>query len=234
MDFIYKQNSLHKYYKATCSTCGKDRGYLRKQFLDKICGSCATKDAIEKHGNPMQDQKHNNREKFRKNTFNNVDYETYVVEYTKSGNKRTKFKQCCPKCGVDVGYRVHLDAQRTCKQCRDKNATYYTPEQKRIRCSIKANLVSRLKNRLLNKNKKSTFDILGYSVDDLKNHLESKFQPGMTWENYGKWEIDHVTPDSWFVYNSTEDEGFKNSWALENLQPLWKSDNASKGNRYEG
>ncbi|HWY36244.1 MAG TPA: HNH endonuclease signature motif containing protein, partial [Nitrosopumilaceae archaeon] len=100
--------------------------------------------------------------------------------------------------------------------------------------SMKANLVSRLKNRLLNKNKKSTFDILGYSVDQLKILLESKFQPGMSWNNYGEWEIDHITPDSWFEYNSMEDVGFKNSWALDNLQPLWKEDNASKGNRYEG
>jgi hypothetical protein len=232
MDFIYKNNSSHKYYKAACKTCGQDRGYLRKQFLDKICASCAAK---QSQGiSPRGGHKHSNREKFRKNTFSNVDYDEYFVEYTKSGNKRTKFKQHCPKCNKDVGYRVHLDAQRLCKQCRDSSITRYTPEQKRIRCAMKASLVSRLKNRLLNKNKKSTFDILGYSVDDLKIHLESRFQSGMTWENYGEWEIDHITPDSWFVYNSTEDDGFKNSWALENLQPLWKSDNASKGNRYEG
>ena len=134
----------------------------------------------------MQGRKHSNREKFRKNTFNNVCYDDYIVEYTKSGNKRTKFRQQCLKCNKDVGYRVHLDAQRLCKQCRDANATFYTPEQKRIRCAIKANLTSRLKNRLLNKNKKSTFDILEYSVDDLKSRLESRFQPGMNWENYGK------------------------------------------------
>lgn len=60
------------------------------------------------------------------------------------------------------------------------------------------------------------------------------FQPGMTWENYGKWHIDHKTPDSWFQYNSINDDGFKKSWALENLQPMWAKDNLSKGNKYEG
>ena len=98
---------------------------------------------------------------------------------------------------------------------------------------MKANLVARLKQRLIGKNKKSTFDILGYTVDELKTHLESLFLPNMAWNNYGKngWEIDHITPDSLFKYNSFEDEDFKKSWALSNLQPMWASDNRRKGNR---
>jgi 5-methylcytosine-specific restriction endonuclease McrA len=56
----------------------------------------------------------------------------------------------------------------------------------------------------------------------------------MTWDNYGEWEIDHVTPDSWFEYNSYDDLDFKKSWALDNLQPLWKNDNLHKGNRFRG
>ncbi len=73
-------------------------------------------------------------------------------------------------------------------------------------------------------------------VDELKQHLESLFQPGMTWDNYGNggWEIDHKTPDSWFQYNSVNDQGFKDSWALANLQPMWATDNHRKGNTYEG
>lgn len=40
------------------------------------------------------------------------------------------------------------------------------------------------------------------------------------------------TCDSWFVYSSTKDEAFKNSWALNNLQPMWASENRSKGARF--
>lgn len=70
----------------------------------------------------------------------------------------------------------------------------------------------------------------------LMEHLEKNFKGGMTWENYGEngWEIDHIEPDSWFRYNSFDDEEFKKAWALSNLQPMWAAQNRSKGNRYKG
>lgn len=79
---------------------------------------------------------------------------------------------------------------------------------------------------------------LGYSIDELKAHLEKQFVPGMTWENHGRgdecWHIDHIKPVSWFNFSSTEDEEFKACWALENLAPKWQFDNLSKGAKFEG
>lgn len=232
VDFIIKYGNK-KYFKAICHQCKVDRGYVAKFHLNNICGSCAGKKAFAIYGNPMQGKKHSNRERFRKHTHSNVDYNDYILYYSKSGNKRIKYKQKCPQCYIDLGYRLHIDAKRVCKKCRDQNITCYTPEQKRIRCAMKANLVARLKQRLINKNQKSTFDVLDYTVDELKTHLESQFKTGMTWDNYGKWEIDHKKPDSLFKYTSIYDDEFKQCWALNNLQPLWKAENASKGNKYE-
>ncbi|MGR9056074.1 hypothetical protein ACU8NH_09210 [Rhizobium leguminosarum] len=80
---------------------------------------------------------------------------------------------------------------------------------------------------------KRTFEILGYTVDDLKSHLEKLFQPGMTWDNYGKagWEVDHIVPVSSFTYETPDCPGFKSAWAISNLQPLWGPDNWAKGAR---
>ena len=64
------------------------------------------------------------------------------------------------------------------------------------------------------------------------SHLESKFTEGMTWDNYGEWHVDHKKPMTLFEFTSTDDEGFKECWALDNLQPLWGKDNLSKGTRY--
>ena len=75
---------------------------------------------------------------------------------------------------------------------------------------------------------------LGYTVEDLKRHLESQFEPWMTWDNYGEWEIDHVRPDSWFSYDSLDSDELKRSLALSNLQPVSASDNRRKSNLYSG
>lgn len=72
-------------------------------------------------------------------------------------------------------------------------------------------------------------DIVGYSVEDLKRHLESKFKEGMNWGNHGMWEIDHIKPKSAF---SILENDIKKCWALENLQPLWKLENSLKGSKY--
>lgn len=79
------------------------------------------------------------------------------------------------------------------------------------------------------------FDLAGYTVDDLMAHLEKQFQPGMTWENYGRggWHIDHIIPKAAFNYETPDDIDFKRCWSLENLQPLWESDNCSKQNRLD-
>jgi hypothetical protein len=77
---------------------------------------------------------------------------------------------------------------------------------------------------------------VGYSPRDLRRHLESLFQPGMTWENYGKggWQIDHVRPLASFDFDSVEHPQFRECWALDNLQPLWAGDNSKKGAIWQG
>lgn len=88
-----------------------------------------------------------------------------------------------------------------------------------------------LKERDITKTNK-TFNLLGYSIDDLMVHLESLFTDGMTWDNYGEWHLDHKIPMASFSFNSTEDVGFKACWLLTNLQPLWALDNLTKGTKF--
>ncbi|ABF71347.1 p100 [Rhizobium phage 16-3] len=79
-----------------------------------------------------------------------------------------------------------------------------------------------------------TFEILGYSFQEFKAHIEKQFQPGMSWENYGDWHIDHVIPKSIFNFESVDDLDFKRCWSLSNLQPLWATDNKKKKDKFEG
>ena len=73
-------------------------------------------------------------------------------------------------------------------------------------------------------------DLVGYTVDELKNHLEKQFTPEMNWKNHGTyWHIDHKIPIAAFNYERPEDLDFKRCWFLKNLQPLEVRKNKSKG-----
>ena len=88
--------------------------------------------------------------------------------------------------------------------------------------------------RSVNGAKKSkTFDVLGYTVEQLMRRLESTFTDGMTWSNYGEWHIDHIRPLVSFDIQREGDAEFRRCWSLNNLQALWGPDNSRKGGRYE-
>lgn len=70
---------------------------------------------------------------------------------------------------------------------------------------------------------------LGCSIEDLKKHLESQFHDGMSWDNYGKWHVDHVIPMS--AFDLTDREQLLKCCNFTNLQPLWASENSKKGSR---
>jgi hypothetical protein len=77
-----------------------------------------------------------------------------------------------------------------------------------------------------------TVSMLGYNAKQLRVHIESQFTEGMSWENHGKWHIDHIVPASLMIRYGVREPELVN--ALENLQPLWAKDNLKKGNRFVG
>jgi hypothetical protein len=72
--------------------------------------------------------------------------------------------------------------------------------------------------------------IVGCSYENLKTYLESKFEDSMTWENRGKWHIDHIIPLS----SATNEEEVYKLCHYTNLQPLWAEDNLKKGKKITG
>lgn len=83
---------------------------------------------------------------------------------------------------------------------------------------------------------KHTFDILGYTPEQLKQRLEMNFKPDMNWSNHGTlWHIDHRKPLCKF--NFVLPDGIPNyeqirlANSLANLQPLYVTENLSKGGR---
>lgn len=90
----------------------------------------------------------------------------------------------------------------------------------------------RVQNALKRKNidKLTRFvDLIGCSYKELKDHIESQFQPGMTWGNHGLygWHVDHIKPCASFDLSDPEQQ--KECFHYSNLQPLWWRENLSKG-----
>jgi hypothetical protein len=100
----------------------------------------------------------------------------------------------------------------------------------RLKCNTRTAIWTCLKERNVTKYR-STFELLGYTLEELMIHLEQQFTEGMTWDNYGEWHVDHKIPMASFNFETTEDREFKLCWSLENLQPLWGLDNLSKGTK---
>ncbi len=74
--------------------------------------------------------------------------------------------------------------------------------------------------------------LVGYTTEELVEHLEAKFDENMSWDNYGSyWHVDHILPKSSFEYTTPEEENFKSCWALSNLQPLEAKANIIKGSK---
>ena len=100
----------------------------------------------------------------------------------------------------------------------------------RIKCNLRSRLSTAIRN---NQKKGSAIKDLGCSIEFLKKHLESQFQDGMTWENYGnyngKWNIDHILPLSSF--DLTDRKQLLKACHYMNLQPLWSIDNLKKSGK---
>ena len=107
---------------------------------------------------------------------------------------------------------------------RAKNSTQYR---------IAKNLRSRIRSALVGNFKtEKTENLIGCSFDFLKVWLESKWKPGMSWQNYGHdgWHIDHVRPISSFDLSLPKQQSM--ACHFLNLQPLWAHENFSKSDRY--
>lgn len=104
-----------------------------------------------------------------------------------------------------------------------KNRRHIDPIFK-LKVNIRNRLCECLKQKSFKKISKFS-QYIGCNINDLKTHIESQFSEGMSWDNYGKWHIDHIIP---LAKAKTEEEVY-NLNKYTNLQPLWAKDNLLKG-----
>lgn len=98
----------------------------------------------------------------------------------------------------------------------------------KLACQLRVRVSNALKRRGLRRVGSAVKD-LGISIEEYKRYLENLFQPGMCWDNYGEWHVDHIIPLASF--NLEDPEQFKQATYYTNTQPLWAEENLRKGKK---
>lgn len=163
------------------------------------------------------------------------------ILFTKNNNLKSGYNNICKQCDAirakdyyesrkESVSKRHHEYYRKNKENIYAKSRIYRKEREKLDPSFK--IASRTRARIYKavkrgyKNSRTT-ELIGCSFEELKTYIESKFVEGMSWENYGKWEIDHIIPCASFDLTSTEQQ--KKCFNYSNLHPLWSIDNKMKG-----
>lgn len=156
----------------------------------------------------------------------------YRILHLKEINEKTKIYYNQNKSDIlfrNTQYRINnKDKIQAHKRESRKNNIRY-----RLEVKLRNGTKRRLKYYMAHKSEK-TIKLLGCDIITFINYIESKFEPGMNWNNWGAkgWHIDHIIPICNF--DLTKKEKQEKCFNYTNLQPMWALDNYRKGGRLNG
>lgn len=233
-------------------TCKSDKRNINRRFCSKIC--TAKNNGKNNLGNICPWKK----QKLSIATCCICNIEKSSENFTKNKSKGRGIGYKCKKCQKEIRDKIYyppqIDGKQKCRICyKEKEFINFSAcskiktgrsseckvcENKRKVTKLHSDIETRLKENCrkrvrdaLNETTKSvrTFELIGCSTYELKLHLEKQSVDGMTWENYGKWQIDHIIPCCSF--NLTDEKEQRKCFHFSNTQPLWKKDNLIKGGK---
>jgi hypothetical protein len=192
-----------------CSMCKIEHNEWKKGTWCKACNKKCKQEWYRKNRSNVLNRVTNNY-------LNDKDYK---LEYAKEYREQNKDK---------VQDYFEKNKTKIYKQRAEREKTRRKQDVSfRIASNLRARLRQAIKN---NKKTTTTIDYLGCTINELKIHLEAKFTVGMSWDNYGKWHIDHIRPCSSFDMSKEIEQ--KECFHYTNLQPLWAIDNIRKSDKY--
>ena len=191
-----------------CKICGSMEPY-KFRFRSQLCGECYNRWWWQTYAGKYAECREQARDKYNsenKELIKKRDQERYVRDKEKILARKRERK--------DILNAQHKERYETDIQFRLRNVL-----RKRLKHALKKNTKTG-----------SAVRDLGCSIEEFKNYLESKFTSGMTWENIGKWHIDHIKP--LILFDLTDIEQLKHACHYTNLQPLWAEEHMRKGITY--
>jgi hypothetical protein len=134
--------------------------------------------------------------------------------------------------GVDTGKRRNYAKSSPATTDRQKAKLQYLRDIENTSGRLKRRIMSRIWSAMKrqNVNGSGTFAVVGCTPEQLRQHIEKQFQPGMSFDNYGEWHVDHMRPCASFDLNDPAQ--FTECFNWRNLQPLWAADNLRKSDSY--
>jgi hypothetical protein len=151
------------------------------------------------------------------------------IEYNKKINERRR--QFYIKNAVKLREKRKEYYYNNKKEERKRNNRWKVNKLKTdpvFRC--KKNIRDRIRQYMKGKQiSKRTFDIIGLTQEEFKKYVESMFLCGMSWNNYGEWDIDHITP----LCTAKTEEEIINLNFYTNLRPMWHNDNIKRNRKYD-
>ena len=137
-----------------------------------------------------------------------------------------KYKEQDPE-RVNAYYREYskTDKHRAYRR-RLRKHKHETDLNFRIKTALRTRIVCAIKG--LHKST-STIQLIGCDIGFLRLFLQARFLEGMTWANWGEWQIDHIIPCAEFDLRKPVQQ--KQCFNYTNLRPIWAKDNQSKGHK---
>lgn len=188
---------------------------MGKGGLHSFCRDCKKIDDTKRRNRPDQ--------KVRQKAWrdaNKAKIKDYNEQYRESGYSSTQHVSQWREKNLEHARAYVREAQR---RRRRENPSFL----------LKGRMSARLQSMLKGKAGRGTEELLGYTMKQLRQHIERQFTKGMSWEKVGRGliEIDHIIPVKAFNITTHEDPDFKVCWALANLRPLWAEHNRTKNGR---
>jgi hypothetical protein len=217
-----------------CSKCKEEKEVCEfgicksnKDGLKSSCKVCRKLEGILYRELNTEKRKQTLKNWYSKNPTYNKEY---YLNNTEKVNKTNKNWYELNKEKSRENNKIWVDSNKEKMKEYYRNYMKITRETnpiKKIQFNIRSRVYNILKTNKIPKNNK-TLDIVGCSLEFLKEHLEKQFTDGMSWELMGKHiHIDHKIPLS---SAKTEEELYK-LCHYSNLQPLWAEDNLKKSNK---
>ena len=226
---FYKRKSSKDGYQGQCKDCMKEKMSInKKKYRESENGKKKEKEYKQSDKYKKYDKEYKQRDYVKEKDRERV------KKYSQSDNGNKKIKEYQNSNRYKELVKKSYENRKLDGRRQESLKKYREKIKKDPQWVIDHRMSTAIRIALIDgKNGRSWEELVGYTREDLKLHLESLFTDGMTWEKFLNSEIhiDHIIPKSYFIYSSYEDEEFKKCWALSNLQPLWAKDNLAKSNK---